>query len=155
MKKIFAILFIPLIALSMAGCKMLNVGAGIEGAFINDALPEGAFILKAEFPDKNETHDTAGTEGDFTAAFEWNTYKETVSCTAIKGVQLWTSGIDEGEMGLLLVNHKYGGRYYPYPPSDSFWYDPMLWVEKEPGNITVAEAEKLAAHCGVEFRTRR
>lgn len=144
--KLFAI---AMTAALLSGCAM-NRG-GYEGHYINDALPSDARLLKAELYDREDTRDIPGTENDFRADLDWNVFEHSVPCSAIKAVHYWASGIDKDEAGLRLVGHIYGGEYYPYPPSGSFWYTPELWVEP----INRDAAEKLAMHCGVEFVIRR
>ena len=133
----------------LSGCVIS--GGGVEGRFIQDGLPKRAKIYQASLGDVNDSQIIAGTEGDENYPLDWNLHESPVPCSAIKAVHYWASGIDKDEVGMRLVNHRYGGIYFPPPPSGNFWYTPELWAEP----VKKDEAESLARYCGVKFVIRR
>ncbi|MGI9298398.1 MAG: hypothetical protein ACR2QC_10945, partial [Gammaproteobacteria bacterium] len=124
------IAFCVVVVLAMAlvsGCAMS--GGGYEGHYINDALPEGAQLFKAEAGDYSDKRVAEGTESNEIFPLDWNVFDHSVPCSAIKAVHYWASGVDKDEAGLRLVGHIYGGEYFPRPASGIHWLSPELWIE--------------------------
>jgi len=133
-------------------------GAGREGAFVDDALPDGATIYRAVFDELGEESDPDGHERQ-SFPLIWYTWEEKVPCSAIRGVEYFRGGEAAGEFSLHLVGHIYGGKYFPRPPRSITWAKPSLWVDADYGDnksndFEESEAEFLASHCGVEFHVR-
>lgn len=133
--------------IALAGCSgALNEG-GLAGRFVNDALPENAVVFAPVITDVNDATIVAGTEGTVAQAMEWNSPVESpIPCRDIKTVSYedqWSLRV-----WLFLTTDRFGGKYFPHAPGDTYWTSPALGVE----NAGRADAEKVAQHCGVKFR---
>jgi len=140
-----------ILALLVSSCASRNLtGAGREGAYVNDALPEGATIYGANPNEIGDTSEPDGHELSY-ASLVWEPLNQKVSCSEIRGVEYFRGGGKAGDLKLKLVGHTYGGKYYPPPPRSRYWIDPRLWVEE---GLRETQAEFVASHCGVDFHVR-
>ena len=157
MRKGILLAFVAIVASNCSGNSL--TGAGRDGVFVNDALPPGATLYRAEHDKMGEISEPDGHE-NFESPLIWNSWKQPVPCSAIKGVDYFRGGFLDGELALKLVGHTYGGQYYPPPRKrNSYWLSPELWVDadfhrEKSGDFDETEARLVASHCGVDFRIR-
>ena len=137
-------------------------GGGVVGRFVNDVVPENGTIYSPSIDAAGTTEHVPGTESHTSSDIVWNSYAAPVPCSDIKLVEYWVAGADAGEIGLLLIGQKYGGKYYPpHPKGGGYqWARPVLVIDADYKNTTYkdfteTQAEAIAVHCGVGFQVRR
>ena len=137
------------LTLSLSACGGVLSEGGLDGKYVNDALPKDATIYKAEIDKAGKTEVVPGTEDTEATNIIWNTYNPDVPCSAIKGVDYWDNsweGID-----LVLARCQNGCKYFPRP-EDAGRYWPRTYMLL--GELSFSEAEKLAEYCAVPLQVR-
>ena len=161
MQKIqFILVFIAVAMMTACGGMNLSEG-GVAGRFVQDGLPSDAHVWTQVYDQHGEKNrpPEAGAGVDAIASHDmiWEEWETPVPCADIKGVDWWRK---YGAIDLPLTGDQYGGKYWPTPP-DGYWTRPYLSLGRgtddqpdEETKFTRAEAEKLAAYCGVKVQVR-